>query len=64
LFTSHNMREVQHMCDPLFFLDHGKLIASGSPLEVTRSLLREVRTAPALEEAFIHVVGREAHGAI
>jgi ABC-2 type transport system ATP-binding protein len=61
LYTSHNMREVQGMCDRLLFLHHGRIIASGSPLEVTRSLLREVRDAPALEEAFIHVAARDPH---
>jgi ABC-2 type transport system ATP-binding protein len=57
LYTSHNMREVQRMCDRLFFLERGRLIASGTPLEVTQSLLREARDVPALEEAFLHVTG-------
>jgi ABC-2 type transport system ATP-binding protein len=59
LYTSHNMREVQSMCDRLFFLKRGRIIASGTPLEVTRNILSEVRDAPALEEAFMHVATRE-----
>jgi ABC-2 type transport system ATP-binding protein len=59
LYTSHNMRDVQHICDRLIFLNHGRLIASGSPLEVTRSILREVRDEPALEEAFIRITARD-----
>jgi ABC-2 type transport system ATP-binding protein len=58
LYTSHNMREVQHVCDRLIFLNHGRIIASGTPLEVTRTILNERRDEPALEEAFIRVVAR------
>jgi len=53
LYTSHNMREVQSMCDRLIFLNRGRVIAAGTPLEVTRNILNDVREAPALEEAFL-----------
>jgi ABC-2 type transport system ATP-binding protein len=59
LYTSHNMREVQQMCDRLIFLSHGRVIATGTPIEVTRNILNEVRDTPALEEAFVRVVGRQ-----
>ena len=58
LYTSHNMREVQHMCNRIIFLNRGRIVTSGTPLQVTREILREEREAPALEEVFVHVARR------
>jgi ABC-2 type transport system ATP-binding protein len=50
LWTSHNMYEVQEVCDRVFFLSHGKILLGGNP-----------KTLPAehgkktLEELFITV---------
>jgi len=57
LYTSHNMREVQHLCDRVLFLKRGRIVATGTPLEVTRDLLGASRDVPALEEAFIRIAG-------
>jgi ABC-2 type transport system ATP-binding protein len=57
LYTSHNMHEVERMCDRILFLSKGSIIASGTPIEVTRSILNEDRNAPALEEVFIRIAG-------
>jgi ABC-2 type transport system ATP-binding protein len=38
LFTSHNMAEVERICDEIIFLDKGKIISRGSPAEHTRKL--------------------------
>lgn len=59
LYTSHNMAEVQRMCDRVVFLSHGRVIATGSPIEVTRAVLSERRDEPALEEVFIHIARRQ-----
>ena len=59
LYTSHNMAEVQQMCDRVVFLSHGRVIATGSPIEVTRAVLSERRDEPALEEVFIHIARRQ-----
>ena len=59
LYTSHNMAEVQLMCDRVVFLSHGRVIATGSPIEVTRAVLSERRDEPALEEVFIHIARRQ-----
>ncbi len=59
LYTSHNMAEVQLMCNRVVFLSHGKVIATGSPIEVTRAVLSERRDEPALEEVFIHIARRQ-----
>lgn len=56
LYTSHNMLEVQRMCNRIIFLSDGQIIASGTPIEVTRKVLKEDREAPALDEVFIRIV--------
>ncbi|MBV8358900.1 MAG: ABC transporter ATP-binding protein [Deltaproteobacteria bacterium] len=55
LITSHNMRDVQRMCGRIAFLSHGRLVASGTPIEVTRKVLKEDRQAPALDEVFLTI---------
>ena len=60
LYTSHNMHEVQRMCDRVVFLDRGRVIATGSPIEVTRKVLNEERETPALDEVFIRIADRES----
>src|SRR5689334_8806698 len=38
LLTTHNMEEADSLCHRVAIVDHGKLIASGSPLELKRSI--------------------------
>jgi ABC-2 type transport system ATP-binding protein len=64
LYTSHNMHEVQRMCNHIIFLSHGKVIESGTPIELTRRILKEDREAPALDEVFIRIASRQADEAI
>jgi len=61
LYTSHNMAEVEKMCHRIIFMSHGRIIASGSPIEVTQTILNEDRDEPALEEVFLHVAQRRAN---
>ena len=61
LYTSHNMDEVERMCKRIIFLHHGKVIAAGTPIEITQAILEEEREEPALEEVFLRLVkGRAA----
>jgi ABC-2 type transport system ATP-binding protein len=60
LYTSHNMLEVQRMCDRIIFLSQGRVIAAGTPIEVTREILKENGDAPALDEVFIRIAERSA----
>lgn len=61
LYTSHNMAEVEAMCGRIVFLSHGRVIANGSPIEVTKTILKEERDEASLEEVFLHVArGRAA----
>jgi ABC-2 type transport system ATP-binding protein len=50
LWTSHNMNEIEEVCDRVLFLSHGKMLLAGNP----RSLPREQGKAT-LEELFIAV---------
>lgn len=36
LYTSHNMDEVERICDSVMFLDHGKILAQDTPLGLTK----------------------------
>jgi ABC-2 type transport system ATP-binding protein len=50
LWTSHNMREIEEVCDRVMFLSHGKIILQGNP----KSLPKEYGKKD-LEELFITV---------
>jgi ABC-2 type transport system ATP-binding protein len=50
LWTSHNMQEVQAVCDRVLFLSHGKVLLEGDP----RTLPRE-HGAGSLDDLFIRV---------
>ena len=54
LLSSHNMLEVEYLCDRVAFIDKGQIIAIGTPEE-----LRQQFNASNLEEAFINAVGGE-----
>lgn len=38
LFTSHNMTEVEEMCDRVIFLNHGKIMAEDTPENLARKI--------------------------
>jgi ABC-2 type transport system ATP-binding protein len=63
LYTSHNMAEVEKMCPRIIFLSRGRVLASGTPIEVTQTILKEDRDEPALEEVFLHVAQRQTNEA-
>ncbi|WP_157251168.1 ABC transporter ATP-binding protein [Nonomuraea typhae] len=50
LYTTHYMEEAQRLCDRVGILDHGRLLAEGSPDELGE---------PDLEAAFLRLTGRE-----
>jgi ABC-2 type transport system ATP-binding protein len=63
LYTSHNMVEVERMCDRVVFLNQGRVIANGTPIEVTQAILEEDRDEPALEDVFLRVGRGRPHEA-
>ena len=50
LWTSHNMHEVQAVCDRVLFLSHGRVLLEGDP-----NTLPQVHGAQSLEDLFIRV---------
>ena len=50
LWTSHNMYEVEEVCDRVLFLSHGQILLEGDPRELPREHGKET-----LEELFITV---------
>jgi len=56
LYTSHNMAEINKMCDRVIFLNRGKIIAQGTPLELTKKVKdSDLINQPDLEEVFIEL---------
>jgi ABC-2 type transport system ATP-binding protein len=51
LWTSHNMREIENVCDRVIFINKGKIVAQGTPDE-----LRNLFKKQDLEEIFISLV--------
>lgn len=51
LYTSHNMREVEEMCDRILFIHKGKGIAEGTPEAILKTFESET-----LEQVFIKIV--------
>lgn len=39
LYTSHDMEEVTRLCDEVIFLDHGKIVAHDTPLNLTKRVV-------------------------
>jgi ABC-2 type transport system ATP-binding protein len=54
LITSHNMKEVEALCDRVIFLDRGQILAEGSPAEIT-----ERYAADDLEALFLMIARRQ-----
>jgi ABC-2 type transport system ATP-binding protein len=52
LLSSHNMLEVEHLCDRVALINKGKIVAEGSPAE-----LKTKYDSSNLEEVFAKVVG-------
>jgi len=52
LLSSHNMLEVEHLCDKVALINKGKIVAEGKPQE-----LKEKFESANLEEVFAKVVG-------
>lgn len=38
LYTSHNMDEITRVCDEVIFIDHGKIVAQDTPLNLTKNI--------------------------
>ncbi|MEY2566323.1 MAG: type transport system ATP-binding protein [Actinomycetota bacterium] len=54
LVTSHNMSEVERICERVVFLSHGKVVADAAPAEVAAQFGRDN-----LEQVFLHLASEE-----
>jgi ABC-2 type transport system ATP-binding protein len=54
ILTTHYMEEAETLCDRIGIIDHGKLIALGTPT----ALMRKYK-AKNLEDVFIQLTGRK-----
>jgi len=55
LWTSHNMREIEAMCDRIIFLAHGKIVAND-----TAENLKKTFQTNDLEDIFITIANQPA----
>ncbi|KKQ84565.1 MAG: ABC transporter, ATPase subunit, partial [Candidatus Daviesbacteria bacterium GW2011_GWF2_38_7] len=55
LYTSHNMWEIEEIAGNVIFINHGKIIAQGSPLELTQKVLNLEAGEANLRDVFIHL---------
>ena len=55
LYTSHNMAEIEEVCDRVLFLHSGRIVAEGTPLEVSRRVLGSNLDRAAMEEVFLKI---------
>ena len=55
LYTSHNMWEIEEVSNHVVFINMGKIVAQGTPLELTKKILSEHAEEPNLREVFIHI---------
>lgn len=50
LYTSHNMRDIEEVCDRVIFLHKGKVVAEGTPSEIVKRSQQS-----SLEDVFIKI---------
>lgn len=50
LYTSHNMRDIEEICDRVIFLHKGKIVAEGTPAEIMSRA-----ASSSLEDVFIQI---------
>jgi len=54
LYTSHNMRDIEEVCDRLIFIHKGKVVTTGTPAEVVSQFQQD-----SLEGVFIQIARSE-----
>ncbi len=50
LYTSHNMRDIEEVCDRVIFLHKGKIVAEGTPDQIVKKFSED-----SLEDVFIKI---------
>ena len=60
VLTTHNMEEAEHLCDEIAIMDHGKIVAEGSPKDLIMKYAPEppeARLHGNLEDVFLTLTG-------
>jgi ABC-2 type transport system ATP-binding protein len=50
LYTSHNMRDIEEVCDRVIFLHKGRIVAEGTPQQIVQKFAEN-----SLEDVFIKI---------
>jgi ABC-2 type transport system ATP-binding protein len=62
LLTTHYMEEAERLCDRVAIMDHGHVIALGTPADLARSIAPPPRPprsdVATLEDVFMSITGR------
>lgn len=59
LYTSHNMWEIEQVANHVVFVNHGKIVVQGTPLELTKQEVELEAEEPNLREVFIQLSRKE-----
>ena len=62
VLTTHNMEEAEYLCDRIAIMDHGKIVAEGSPQDLILQYAPEPPAAKLhgnLEDVFLHLTGHK-----
>ena len=58
VLTTHNMEEAEELCDRIAIMDHGKIIAEGTPEALILEFTRAARSpAAATRRRFLSLTG-------
>jgi lipopolysaccharide transport system ATP-binding protein len=53
ILVSHNMTAIQRLCQKVFWIDHGEIVASGHPKEVVGEYLHTASTTPVCDKEWL-----------
>jgi ABC-2 type transport system ATP-binding protein len=58
LLCTHDLAEAEALCDRVVILDHGRMLADASPVELRAQYANDDGSATTLEDAFLRLAGR------
>ena len=62
VLTTHNMEEAEYLCDRIAIMDHGRIVAEGTPQDLILQYAPEPPAAKLhgnLEDVFLHLTGHK-----
>lgn len=59
VYTSHNMWEIEEIANDTIFINHGRIVAQGTPLELTKKVVKLEAREPDLREVFVKISRQE-----